>query len=82
VVEKLTFKQLLHRLVTGLVELPSTLLALQCDLKYRLLMKDYLDMMKLLTVHSNNSVVSAALFILFHNHEQENDCLEVSCDKR
>jgi hypothetical protein len=72
VVEKLTFKRLLHRLVTGLVELPSTLLALQGDRKYVLLMKDYLDVMKILTMHWNNSVVSAALLILFHNHEQEN----------
>ncbi len=26
--------------------------------------------MKILTMHYNNSVVSDALFILFHNHEQ------------
>ena len=67
VVEELKLKRLLRRL-TGLVEeLPSTLLALQRDRKYVLLIKNYLDAMKILPVHSNNSVVSAALLILFHN---------------
>jgi len=49
VVEKLKLKRLLHRL-TGLVELPSTLLALQRDRKYVLLMRNYLDTMNILPV--------------------------------
>ena len=35
--------------------------------------------MKILPVHSNNSVVSAALFIMFHSHEQENEKEIGSC---
>ena len=65
--EKLKLKRLLHLRLTELEELPSTLLALQRNRKYGLLMKNYLNAMKILPVHSNNSVVSAALLILFHN---------------
>jgi hypothetical protein len=46
---KLKLKRLLRR-STGLVELPSTLLALQRDRKYVLLMRNYLDTMNILPV--------------------------------
>ena len=33
------------------------------------MIKNYSDAMKILTVRSNNSVVSAEVFILFHNYD-------------
>jgi len=52
VVEKLKLKRLLARL-TRLVELPSTLKDLKKNSKYRLLMREYIDAMAILTQHTH-----------------------------